>query len=38
MMVSTATRNWRMILHFYLEELDMDFWSARLFKKLEGGA
>ena len=37
MMVSTATRNWRAILHFYLEELDMDFWSARLFKKLEGG-
>ena len=36
MMVSTATRNWRAILHFYLEELDMDFWSARLFKKLEG--
>ena len=38
MMVSTATKNWRAILHFYLEELDMDFWSARLFKKLEGGA
>lgn len=37
MMVSTATRNWRAILHFYLEELGMDFWSARLFKKLEGG-
>ena len=37
MMVSTATKNWRAILHFYLEELDMDFWSARLFKKLEGG-
>ena len=35
MMVSTATKNWRAILHFYLEELDMDFWSARLFKKLE---
>lgn len=35
MMVSTATKNWRAILHFYLEELDMEFWSARLFKKLE---
>ena len=35
MMVSTATKNWRAILHFYLEELGMDFWSARLFKKLE---
>ena len=32
-MVSTATKNWRSILHFYLEELDMDFWSARLFKR-----
>ncbi len=35
MMVATATKNWRAILHFYLEELDMEFWSARLFKKLE---
>ena len=35
MMVSTATKNWRAILHFYLEELGMEFWSARLFKKLE---
>ena len=34
MMVSTATKNWRAILHFYLEELGMDFWSARLFKKI----
>lgn len=33
-MVGTATKNWRAILHFYLEELGMDFWSARLFKKL----
>ena len=37
MMVSTATKNWRAILHFYLEELGMDFWSARLFKKIEEG-
>ena len=36
MMLSTATKNWRAILHFYLEELGMEFWSARLFKKLEG--
>lgn len=35
LMVSTATKNWRAILHFYLEELGMDFWSARLFKKIE---
>ena len=33
-MLSTATKNWKAILHFYLEELDMKFWSARLFKKL----
>lgn len=33
-MLSTATKNWRAILHFYLEELGMEFWSARLFKKL----
>jgi len=33
-MVSTATKNWRAILHFYIDELGMDFWSARLFKRL----
>ena len=33
-MLSTATKNWRAILHFYIDELGMDFWSARLFKKL----
>ena len=32
--LSTATKNWKAILHFYLEELDMTFWSARLFKKI----
>lgn len=32
--LSTATKNWKGILHFYLDELDMTFWSARLFKKL----
>ena len=32
--LSTATKNWRAILHFYLDELEMSFWSARLFKKL----
>ena len=32
--LSTATKNWKAILHFYLEELDMTFWSARLFRKL----
>lgn len=33
-MLSTATKNWRSILHFYIDELGMEFWSARLFKKL----
>ena len=33
-MLSTATKNWRAILHFYIDELDMSFWSARLFKKI----
>ncbi len=33
-LLSTATKNWRSILHFYIDELCMDFWSARLFKKL----
>ena len=32
--LSTATKNWRAILHFYLEELHMEFWNARLFMKL----
>ena len=33
--LSTATKNWKAIFHFYLDELDMTFWSARLFKKIE---
>ncbi len=32
--LSTATKNWKAIFHFYLDELDMTFWSARLFRKL----
>ena len=32
--LSTATKNWRAIFHFYLDELEMTFWSARLFRKL----
>ena len=35
--LSTATKNYRSILHFYLDELDMDFWSARLYKKIRKG-
>lgn len=34
LMLGTATKNYKRILHFYIEELGMDFWSARLFKKL----
>lgn len=33
-MLSTATKNWKSIFHFYLDELGMEFWSARLFKKV----
>lgn len=33
-MLSTATKNWRAIAHFYLDELGMEFWNARLFKKV----
>ena len=32
--LSTANRNYKQIFHFYLEELDMSFWSARLYKKI----
>ena len=34
-MLSTATKNWRAIFRFYLDELEMEFWSARLFKKVK---
>ena len=32
--LGTATKNYKSILHFYIEELDMKFWSAALFKKI----
>ena len=35
MVLSTATKNWKAIFHFYLDELEMTFWSARLFKKIK---
>lgn len=31
--LSTATKNYKAILHFYIDRLDMSFWSARLFQK-----
>lgn len=34
-MLCTATKNFRAVLHFYVDELGMDFWSACLFKKLK---
>ena len=34
MVLSTATKNWKAIFHFYLDELGMEFWSARLFKRI----
>ncbi len=34
MVLSTAAKNWKAILRFYLEELGMEFWSARLFKRI----
>ena len=33
-MLTAAAKNSRAILHFYIDELGMDFWSARLFKKI----
>jgi len=38
MVLSTATKNFRAILHFYIDELGMDFWSARLYKRIGGNA
>ncbi len=35
MVLSTAAKNWKAISHFYLDELDMTFWSARLFRKIK---
>lgn len=34
LLLSTATKNHRAILHFYLDEVGMEFWSARLFKRI----
>ena len=35
LMLGTATKNYKAILHFYIDELGMEFWSAALFKKLQ---
>ena len=34
MALSTATKNWKAIMHFYIDEIGMNFWSARLYKCL----
>ena len=34
-MLGTATKNFRAIMHFYIDELGMEFWCARLFKRLK---
>lgn len=34
-LLSTATKNFQAILHFYIDELGMEFWSARLFKRIK---
>ena len=34
MILSTAAKNWKAVFHFYLDELGMEFWSARLFKRI----
>ena len=34
MMLSTATKNWKAIMHFYIDEIGMNFWSAKLYKRL----
>ncbi len=33
-MLSTSTKDFNSILHFYADIMGMDFWNARLFKKL----
>ncbi len=33
-MLTSANRDFKSLLHFYIDELDMNLWSARLFKKL----
>lgn len=34
LILSAAAKNFQAVLHFYIDELGMEFWSARLFKKL----
>ena len=34
-LLSTATKDYKKILHFYIDELGLTFWNARLFKRLK---
>lgn len=34
LLLSTSTKDYKRILHLYIEELGMEFWSARLFKRI----
>ena len=34
MVLSTATKNWKAIMHFYIDQVGMNFWSARLYIRL----
>ena len=38
LMLSTASKNWKAVLHFYIDELEMEFWDARLYKKIPSAA
>ena len=33
-MLTAAAKNFRAVLHFYIDELGMEFWSVRLFKRI----
>lgn len=35
LMLSTSTKNHRAVLHFYIDEVGMNFWSASLYKRIE---
>ena len=34
LLLAAASRNYKAVLHFYIEEMGMEFWNAVLFKKL----
>lgn len=34
-MLSTATKDYKKILHFYIDELGLTFWNARLYRRIK---